>query len=129
MLKWRGLLGLSLAVVTLLALYQLMNARTFQLMGRLVAHVPTSDRVIALTFDDGPDPIMTEQVLAILQQVNVKATFFVTGAELEQHMPAGQHIVAAGHAFGNHSYSHQRMVFVTPAFVRDEITRTDQQIS
>lgn len=108
--------------------YQLMNARTFQLFGPLVPRVPTSENVIALTFDDGPQPVFTDQILAILDELGVKATFFVTGSELEQNMAAGQQIVAAGHALGNHSFSHQRMIFVTPAFVRAEVERTDRLI-
>jgi peptidoglycan/xylan/chitin deacetylase (PgdA/CDA1 family) len=128
MMHWRRFVAVSITLVSIIALYQIMNARTFQIVGRLVSHVPSSEKVIALTFDDGPDPIGTAEILAMLQELNVKATFFVTGAELEQHMPAGRQIVAAGHALGNHSYSHQRMVLVTPTFVRDEIARTDQRI-
>ncbi|HEY0604262.1 MAG TPA: polysaccharide deacetylase family protein [Herpetosiphonaceae bacterium] len=108
--------------------YQLMNARTFQLFGTLVARAETSGKVVALTFDDGPQPVYTEQILGILDELGIKATFFVTGSDLEQHMAEAQQIVAAGHALGNHSFSHQRMILVTPAFVRDEIERTDQLI-
>lgn len=108
--------------------YQLMNARTFQLFGTLVPRLPTSEKVVALTFDDGPQPVYTEQVLDILDELGVKATFFVTGSDLEKHMAEARQIVAAGHALGNHSFSHQRMILVTPAFVRDEIERTDQLI-
>lgn len=108
--------------------YQLMNARTFQLFGTLVARARTSEKVVALTFDDGPQPVYTEQILVILDELGIKATFFVTGGDLERHMPEAQRIVAAGHALGNHSFSHQRMILVTPAFVRDEIERTDRLI-
>lgn len=125
----RRIAVVSLILAGMLAgTYQLMNARTFQLVGRLVSRVPTSDNVVALTFDDGPQPVFTEQILAILDEVGVKATFFVTGADLEQHKAEAQQIVAAGHALGNHSFSHQRMIFVTPAFVRAEIERTDRLI-
>ncbi|MBV9790836.1 MAG: polysaccharide deacetylase family protein [Chloroflexi bacterium] len=108
--------------------YQLMNARTFQLFGTLVARAQTSGKVVALTFDDGPQPVYTDQVLGVLDELGVKATFFVTGSDLQKHMAEAQQIVAAGHALGNHSFSHQRMILVTPAFVRDEIERTDQLI-
>lgn len=108
--------------------YQLMNARSFQLFGTLVARAQTSEKVVALTFDDGPQPVYTDQVLGVLDELGVKATFFVTGSDLEKHMAEAQQIVAAGHALGNHSFSHQRMILVTPAFVRDEIERTDPLI-
>lgn len=122
-----AVVGLILVAI-LVGGYQLMNARTFQLFGTLVARAQTAEKVVALTFDDGPQPVYSEQVLAILDELGIKATFFVTGADLEQHMAQAQQIVAAGHALGNHSFSHQRMILVTPAFVRDEIERTDQLI-
>lgn len=126
---WRRIAVISAIVVGIVVGgYQLMNARTFQLFGTLVPRLPTSENVVALTFDDGPQPIYTEQILDVLDELGVKATFFVTGADLEQHMAEAQQIVAAGHALGNHSFSHQRMIFVSPAFVRDEIERTDQLI-
>lgn len=126
-LRRTAVVGLILMGI-LVAGYQLMNARTFQLFGTLVARAQTSEQVVALTFDDGPQPVYTEQVLAILDELDIKATFFVTGADLERHMAEAQRIVAAGHALGNHSFSHQRMIFVTPGFVRDEIERTDRLI-
>jgi chitin deacetylase len=55
----------------------------------------------------------------------VPATFFLVGSDLEKHPDEGRKIVAAGHEIGNHSYSHQRMVFVTPSFVGEEIEKTD----
>ncbi len=82
----------------------------------------------ALTFDDGPTPEATTQILSVLEREQVRATFFVTGAELEKNMAEGRMIVAAGHELGNHSYSHERMVLVTPSFVEQEIERTDKLI-
>lgn len=110
------------------ALWQLSKSRTFQFFGRIVPRVETSQRLVALTFDDGPTRDGTAEVLRILRERNVRATFFVTGGELEQNMDAGREIVAAGHELGNHSYSHERMVFVTPSYVRREVERTDELI-
>lgn len=110
------------------ALLQLSRSRTFQFFGRIVPRVETSQRLIALTFDDGPTRDQTAEVLRLLREHGVRATFFVTGGELEQNPEAGRDIVAAGHELGNHSYSHERMVFVTPAYVRREVERTDELI-
>lgn len=115
-------------VGTAVGLWQVSRSRTFQFFGRLVHRVNTSQRVVALTFDDGPVPGATDRILAALERADVRATFFVTGAELEANVAEGRKIVAAGHELGNHSYSHERMVFVTPARVRDEIERTDRLI-
>ena len=110
------------------ALWRVSRSRTFQFFGRLVHRVNTSQKVVALTFDDGPVPGATERVLDALERQQVRATFFVTGAELEKNLAEGRKLVAAGHELGNHSYSHGRMVLVTPSHVRREIERTDELI-
>lgn len=68
--------------------------------------LPRDQKAIALTFDDGPWPHNTSTVLNILQQHHVKATFFVLGHNVAQYPHLLQQIVTAGHAIGNHSWSH-----------------------
>ncbi len=111
-----------------LALLQLMNSRTFQLGGDLVARASTQQRVVALTFDDGPSDGRAEEILALLRQADVRATFFVIGDQLLANRTGGERLVAAGHELGNHSYSHQRMIFKSPEFIRTEIEETDRLI-
>jgi len=118
----------AFVLVGFVVLWQVSRSRTFQFFGRLIPRVETSQKVVALTFDDGPTPDFTGQILSALDEAQVRATFFVTGAELEKNMAEGKLIVAAGHELGNHSYSHERMVLVTPSFVRHEVERTDQLI-
>lgn len=120
-----GLLGL---VICLGGLWRLSGSRSFQLFGGLVTRVETTAPVVALTFDDGPTPEGTDSILSILSRSGVRATFFLTGAELERHPGAGRQILAAGHEVGNHSYSHRRMVLRSPAFIRREVERTDSLI-
>src|SRR5262245_47775489 len=128
----KKIISLGIAVLLILVsgvvLWQISRSRTFQFFGRLVARVETSQKVVALTFDDGPTPDATSRILATLEQEHVRATFFVIGGELEQHLNEGKKIVAAGHELGNHTYSHERMVLVTPSFVRQEIEQTDRLI-
>ena len=123
-----ALLAVVLIVSGLVALRQVSRSRTFQFFGELIPRVNTSQKVVALTFDDGPTVAGTDQILAILAEQNIKATFFVTGAELERNLDQGRKIVAAGHELGNHSYSHVRMMFVTPSFVKQEVESTDSLI-
>ncbi|ABW32667.1 polysaccharide deacetylase (plasmid) [Acaryochloris marina MBIC11017] len=68
--------------------------------------LPRHQKAIALTFDDGPWPHNTSTVLTILQQHQVKATFFVLGRNVAQYPHLIQQIATAGHAIGNHSWSH-----------------------
>ncbi len=65
---------------------------------------------IAITFDDGPDPEITPQILDILAKENVKASFFVIGHQIEQHKELLQRIDKEGHTIGNHSFSHTKQL-------------------
>ncbi len=120
---------LLLGIVTMLSfsLYKISRARTFQFFGEVISRIDTTEKVVALTFDDGPSK-ETDKILAILSELNIKATFFVTGAALEKHMNEGEKMVASGHELGNHSYSHKRMVLKSFEFVKSEIEKTDSLI-
>lgn len=125
----KALLVIVVATVTMAAAaFQISKSRTFQFFGDVVPRINTRQKVVALTFDDGPTPDATEEILSILNEGEVKATFFVIGADLERNLEEGRKIVAAGHEMGNHSYSHKRMVLKTPSFIESEIDRTDQLI-
>ncbi len=67
---------------------------------------PHAKHSICLTFDDGPDPEYTPQLLDILDRYNAKATFFVLGEAAEAYPHLVQRIIAAGHSLGNHSHRH-----------------------
>lgn len=123
-----ALVALATVLVGFVALRQISRSRTFQFFGELIPRVDTSQKLVALTFDDGPTVEGTDQILTILEEQNIKATFFVTGAELERNLNQGKKIVDAGHELGNHSYSHVRMMLVTPSFVKHEIETTDKLI-
>ena len=125
----RTLLAATLLVpIVLIGGWQLSKSRTFQFFGGLVTRVETSEPVVALTLDDGPSPHGTEPALALLDSLEVRATFFVTGREMERNPDLGRRIVEAGHALGNHSYSHRTMVLCSPKFIEYEVERTDQLI-
>ncbi|MEK4499332.1 polysaccharide deacetylase family protein [Bacillus sp. FSL R12-0069] len=113
---------LFIITVALFGTYKLMNARSFQLFGDLTNRVETNEKVIALTFDDGPTN-NAKQILPLLDKYNAKATFFLIGNELEKNLSLGESIVQSGHQIGNHTYSHNRMVFKTPSF--EEIEKTN----
>ncbi|MDG5787060.1 polysaccharide deacetylase family protein [Evansella sp. AB-P1] len=103
------------------------KSRNFQFFGGLVTQVETNEKVVALTFDDGPG-INTQEILHILKKNDVKGTFYLTGYEIETYVHDAVDIVEAGHEIGNHSYSHQRMVFRSPSFIEEEIETTDEWI-
>lgn len=68
--------------------------------------VPTEEKVIYLTFDDGPNPEVTPWVLEQLAAYNAKATFFAVGEEVDKYPAVFQQVIDAGHTTGNHTYNH-----------------------
>lgn len=85
---------------------------------------PQDGKRISLTFDDGPAGQFTEQVLDILREHRVPATFFVCGKNVEAHPELLRRIVAEGHEVGNHTYSHPYFFFKSRRRMAEEIDRT-----
>lgn len=88
---------------------------------------PQTNRV-ALTFDDGPDPRFTPQVLDILQEYNVPATFFVMGARAESFPELTQRMYNEGHIVGNHAYWHPNLVEGDIAMLEREVNQAETVI-
>jgi peptidoglycan/xylan/chitin deacetylase (PgdA/CDA1 family) len=126
LLKFTGI-AVTLIIVIALGLFHLSKARNFQLFGGLVSHVETDDQVVALTFDDAPGA-RTPDVLGILTEKAVPATFYMVGESLEAQPEQGRSIVAQGHELGNHSYSHQRFLLQSRSFIRHEVDTTNRLI-
>ena len=82
-------------------------------------------KIIALTFDDVPDPRFTPQLLDILRKYHVKATFFVVGSRAEKHPDLVARIIREGHAIGNHSYNHPEFGKLSMNEFRTQIIRTE----
>ena len=91
--------------------------------GRTVRSIPTTEKIAALTFDDGPNEPYTGQILDILSETGTKATFFLVGASAVQFPGTVQRIIREGHVAGNHTQSHARLSVVTPEQVGVEIER------
>lgn len=123
-----ALLLVVLAALALHGLRLLARSRTVQVFGRLVHRVDTAQRVVALTFDDGPTAGAVDEILRPLAERGAKATFFVVGEQVQRAPEALRKIVAAGHQVGNHSFSHRVMVLKSPSFVRRELDDTDRAI-
>ncbi|MEG5056776.1 polysaccharide deacetylase family protein [Microcoleus sp. A2-C5] len=86
----------------------------------------TDIKVIALTYDDGPFPPYTNQLLDIFDRYQIKATFFEVGRNIEKHPEIVPMIVARGNELGNHSYSHKDMMFKPQQHLLSEIEKTDK---
>lgn len=98
------------------------------LTGPTVCRAETSERVVALTFDDGPTARGLDAVLPVLRDRNVKATFFLVGSQMAENPGLAERLKAEGHELGNHSWSHERMMGRSAAFYDAEIARTDARL-
>ena len=126
---------LLIGILFLLALLLLMNRyQFFQKTISLIDKVDiawmgyTNQKVVALTFDDGPDPVYTPQVLKVLQKYHVPATFFALGASVYQYPEIVKAEIKAGHLIGNHTYSHPRLSLLSAGDIRAEIIEADGEI-
>lgn len=96
-----------------------------RLFGRSWARVRVHVKVVALTFDDGPLPPYTADLLNVLDRHGVKATFFMLGRQVERFPATAQEVRARGHQIGSHGYSHTRMLWMPLRRIRSELDRTD----
>lgn len=94
-----------------------------------ITHVTTSAPVAALTFDDGPDPATTPQLLEILRRHGAKATFFMLGHHAARHRALVESIADEGHAIGNHSFNHPRFPSLIAVERRRQITACQTAIA
>lgn len=109
------------------AVLETADSRSFQFFGGIVNRVNTQEKVVALTFDDGPSP-KVDSILSILNSEKVKATFFLIGNEILQYPDETRKLIQAGHEIGNHTYSHTRMILKSPSYIKKEIEDTDNLI-
>lgn len=83
---------------------------------------------IALTFDDGPHPVYTEQMLQLLDKEQISATFFLLGQNVEEYGDLVREIAAKGHLIGNHTYHHVQITTLSTEQACEEISRTNELI-
>lgn len=81
---------------------------------------------VALTFDDGPDPIFTPKILDILAERGAKATFYVLGQQVIKHPMVARRMLAEGHDIGNHSFSHPDLIFSSSERISAELSATQR---
>ncbi|WP_019155326.1 polysaccharide deacetylase family protein [Robertmurraya massiliosenegalensis] len=91
---------------------------------------PQSSKMVALTFDDGPDPRFTPQILDILRENGIKATFFLMGSRAEAYPDLVKQIAEDGHIIGNHTYWHPNLVEEKDVHVlQREVVRTEDSLA
>lgn len=94
----------------------------------MIYKAETNDKIVALTFDDGPDERFTPLILNVLKKHDVKATFFLLGSRLEKYVAVGNRIHKEGHIIGNHTYWHPDLTRGNVNNLIWEIEKTEELI-
>jgi peptidoglycan/xylan/chitin deacetylase (PgdA/CDA1 family) len=96
---------------------------TSQLYGATICRNRDARGLIALTYDDGPNPRFTESLLSVLERHGAHATFFLIGKWAEREPALAREVQAAGHAVGNHTFTHPTLALCTGDRVHEELRR------
>ena len=127
--------GLAFGILTLLLLFNVQDtfakerSRAFyEETGDVIWNMVTEEKLIALTFDDGPHPTYTPQILDILAKYNAKATFFVIGEHAKKSPDIIKRQVQEGHEIANHSYTHNNARLKEGDALKEELKQTDDII-
>jgi peptidoglycan/xylan/chitin deacetylase (PgdA/CDA1 family) len=116
-----ALTGAASVAAAAAAGYQSM-APTGQWYGRTFSSLPTGTKQLALTYDDGPNDPHTRHLLEVLARHNVYATFFLIGRYVQQFPDIVREVVKAGHAVGNHTFTHPLLIFKSEEEIRRELS-------
>ena len=93
-----------------------------------IYHEPVKEKVVALTFDDGPSPVWTPRILDVLKGADVKATFFMLGEHVKMYPDVARRVAREGHTIGNHTYDHHVLLYYHSKELESEIRRTEDII-
>ena len=115
-----------LVLLAIICLIGLLQQDRVPVMGRMFES--KDSKKIALTFDDGPHPYYTEQLLKGLKERNVKVTFFITGKSAEAYPEIVREIYEDGHLIGNHTYNHTQLSSRNREKFKEEIIKTNEVI-
>lgn len=124
----RALLSLVAIVALSFFGYEISENPSNQIFGHTLVSGPANERVVALTYDDGPNPPYTDRILTVLEREHVHATFFVVGRAAAAYPAIVRRELRDGDALGNHTWDHAHLIILSRAQVRETLARTDDAI-
>ena len=124
----RGIVGVLLLATLVFWAYEASENPSNQLFGKTVVSGPGDQKIVALTYDDGPNPPFTTSILQVLRREHVHATFFLVGRAVAAYPGVVRQEVRDGNAVGNHTWDHAHLLVLNPAQLRSTLSRTDQAI-
>lgn len=109
-------------------LIQFVTAEEYRPAGTIYYSAKTEEKLIALTFDDGPHKFRTDEILDTLEKYDVKATFFVVGAMAHDNPDIIRRELRLGHEIGNHTYNHTKMRKLSKKRLIEELESTENEL-
>lgn len=109
--------------------YEYSESPASQIFGATLVSGPSDRRVIALTYDDGPNPPYTDRILRVLEQEQVHATFFLVGRAVKAYPATVRREVRDGDAVGNHTWDHSDLIMLDALHIRETLERTNEAIA
>lgn len=107
---------------------QMKDRSYYEERGDIVWEVPTEEKYMALTFDDGPDPQQTLKIMEVLKQYDAKATFFLVGDRVERYPEVVRQELQEGHEIANHSFRHPSFQGLPGNSMENELIKTQDAI-
>ena len=118
----------ALLIVIALMLFMPTQACGSESESEVIYSWNSNEKVVALTFDDGPHPYRTAEILEILDEYGIKATFFFIGQNVRDYPGPALLVSRAGHEIGNHTFSHRNLQSLSYAELCNEISSTEEAI-
>ncbi|HXW77731.1 MAG TPA: polysaccharide deacetylase family protein, partial [Candidatus Eremiobacteraceae bacterium] len=127
---WPSFAGLVVVLAMIVTgLWYISESPRNQLWGSTVTSVPVAQKVVALTFDDGPNPPYTNEIVEYLHEQHVPATFFLVGIAVQAHPDVARLEVEDGNAVGNHTWDHAHLVLLSHNHIVRELTMAEDEIA
>ena len=117
-----------MAMAVSVALFCIFFDEAWLVRKNTIFRVDTHDKVVALTFDDGPSPVWTPKILDELKKANIKATFFMLGEHVAKYPEIARRVAQEGHEIGNHTYDHHVLLYYKLDKLTKEIKDTERII-
>lgn len=127
-LALRATIVLALLGILAFSAYEITENPSNQLFGKTIVSGPTDQRVVALTYDDGPNPPYTDGILDVLEREHVHATFFLVGQAVAAYPAVVAREKRDGDALGNHTWAHDHLIVLDRAHLHQTFEKTDQAI-
>jgi peptidoglycan/xylan/chitin deacetylase (PgdA/CDA1 family) len=127
-LATRFVIATAIVAALIYGTYEFLESPGNQLFGKTLVRGPSDERVVALTYDDGPNPPYTDRILEVLRKEHVHATFFVVGRAVAAYPKVVRQELSDGDAVGNHTWDHAHLVLYDQSRLRETLQRTDDAI-